>query len=108
MLQDEQLPVDRELGGAVLALLPDSWNIATLVAERKEGDGDSESYALSIEPPTGVPGTVAPDEKIQLAVRKLFLLHRRYATGLRVASYVFRRRADGRWSFTADFQYDED
>lgn len=108
MLQDEQLPIDRELGGAVLALLPENWNAATLVAMRKAGDEDSESYMLSIEPPAGTPGTAAPDEKVQLAVRKLFLLHRRYATGLRVASYVFRRRPDGRWSFTADFQYDED
>ena len=107
MLQEEQLPIDRELGGAVLALLPSQWDAASLRAERQLGTGNSESYVLSIEPLAGGHGTVVPDEKVQHAVRKLFLLHRRYSTGLQSASYVFRRKPDGRWAFTADFQYDD-
>lgn len=108
MLQEEQLTIDRELGGAVLALLPPDWTAASLQAERKSGAAGSEGYTLSIEPLAGSSGIVVPDEEVQLAVRKLFLLHQRYATGLRGASYVFRRKPDGRWSFTVDFQYDED
>ncbi|MCY1016431.1 hypothetical protein [Pyxidicoccus sp. MSG2] len=108
MLQEEQLPIDRELGGAVLALLPSQWDAASLRAERQPGTDSSESYVLSIEPLAVGSGTVVPDEEVQLAVRKLFLLHRRYTTGLRSACYVFRRKPDGRWAFTADFQYDEE
>ncbi|ATB41777.1 hypothetical protein CYFUS_007247 [Cystobacter fuscus] len=107
MLQDEQFEVDRELGRAVLARMPQGWHAVTLRAECKPGAGDKESYQLSFETAPGVPGSMVADESMEFAVRKLFLLHRRYATGLKVATYLFRQRPDERWAWSADYEYED-
>jgi hypothetical protein len=106
MLQDEQFAVDRELGQAVLAQVPQGWHMVTLRAENQPGPQGTERYQISFETAPGVPGAMVANETTQLAVRKLFLLHRRYATGMKVAIYLFRQRPDGRWGWNAEYEYE--
>lgn len=98
--------MDHELGQALLTRVPREWNAVIMIVERRLGLQDRDEYRLSLESPTNSPGVAIVDEALNLIVRKLFLLHRRYMTGLKGMTYTFRRRPDGRWAWTAEYQYE--
>ncbi|MCP3058618.1 hypothetical protein LXT21_07525 [Myxococcus sp. K38C18041901] len=106
-ISDEQLPIDRELGAAVLSLLPDEWTGALLTVEKVPGEGDAERYHIQIAPTGKGKGSVTPDEDVELAVQKLFLLNQRFKTGLKSIAYTYRQKKDGSWGQVGEYEYDD-
>ncbi|WP_426733228.1 hypothetical protein [Myxococcus faecalis] len=106
-LSEEQLPIDRELGAAVLSLLPDEWTGALLRVERVPGEEEAERYRIQLTPTGKGQGSVTPDEEVEVAVQKLFLLHQRFKTGLQSISYTYRQKKDGSWGQVGEYEYDD-
>ncbi|HEY2513926.1 MAG TPA: hypothetical protein VGI39_23825 [Polyangiaceae bacterium] len=105
MIQIEQIPIDQRIGQAVFASMPAHWQGAALTAERKT-EGTNESYRIEISARPAAPGIALASEALELAIRELFLLHRRHKTGMRVAQY-FIERAGGQPQLVAEFKYDD-
>lgn len=97
-MQDDQYFIDRELGQATLACLDPTWDGADLVIDLRTG------VKVSLVR-VGADGFGVPSDDVYVAVGKLVQLHKAHATGLQRATYAFRRRSDGKWSFTADYLY---
>jgi len=98
-MQDDQYLIDRELGAATLECLDPTWDEAELVIDLS-GGGTKVSLA-----PVGTDGVALPSDEVFVAVGKLIKHHKDEATDLQQATYTFRRRPDGKWSFAADFVY---
>jgi len=98
-MQDEQYLIDRELGAATLECLDPLWEQAQLTIELA---GGAARVALA---PLGCDGVGVPSDATYAAIDRLVTLHQEHATELLRATYTFRRRADGKWSFVADYVY---
>ena len=104
MIQLDQIPIDQRIGQAVFAAMPAHWQGAALSAERTT-EGTTETYRIQISARPAAPGVALASEALERAIRELFLLHRRYKTGMRVAEY-FVERAGGQPQLVAEFKYD--
>lgn len=107
MLTERQFQIDREIAQAVRAQVPPSWSAARLRAERQVMSGGREGYRMTLDSPEGAGEILIPGEPVELALRKLFLLHKELSTGMRVATYLFKKRGDGGWSWTAEYEYED-
>lgn len=98
-MQDEQYLIDRELGAATLECLEPAWDEAQLTIDLT---GGTTRVALV---PVGRDGVGMPSDEVYVAVGKLVKLHQDHATELQRATYTFRKRPDGKWSFVGDYVY---
>lgn len=98
-LQDEQRAVDQEIAYGVCDSVPRDWEHIELRAHRT---ANGIQLSLSSESP---PGIATPTERLEQALRQLFLLNERYQTDLREAVYTIHWTSDG-IRYEAEYGYD--
>ena len=106
-LVDDQYRIDRDLTTELLAAIPPGWSGATFAIERNKGAGKSFGLKMSFEPlPVGQAGVAIVSQRVQDLARELFLVHDRYATDLKAATYVLKDGPEG-WGFELDMAYED-
>jgi len=104
VLQQQQLPLDRAIFGEVLACIPEGWTRVQLDASIRETSAAETTMALSLLG-MGQAGVAVVSDRLQGEVRRLFLLNERFNTNLRGIMYTYEQKPDGRWSFSATYEY---
>jgi len=103
-LHDLQFHIDQAIFTEVLACIPRAWKNAKLEASSRDTSGNGSSVAIRIDA-MKQPGIALVSDPLQSQVRELFLLNKRFKTGLRRIVYTYSQQPDGRWSFVADYEY---
>ena len=102
-LQQDQGPLDRALGAAVLSAIPPTWSSCVLHADETR-DAAGATISISLGSP-GSEGLGLVTAALTDAVRALFRLYDRHGHSLRAIEYVYSRQADGRWAFQGNYTY---
>jgi hypothetical protein len=105
-IQLAQQPIDREISDALFGVLPDGWTGIQLEARKTVLGPGSESYRISMVSTQNKPGIASVSEELQDAIRKLFVLHKQYGTGMVLARYILEEGPNG-WGLVSEFEYDD-
>jgi len=105
-IQIAQQPIDKEVSDELFRVLPESWRGIRMEARRIVQGPGSESYRIELVSTENKPGLAFPSDELQDAIRKLFLLHKRYSTNLSLARYILEEGPNG-WRLVSEFEYDE-
>lgn len=105
-IQIAQQPIDQEISDALFNVLPASWTGIKLEARRTVTGPTSESYQIGLLSTQNKPGLAIVSDELQDAIRRLFLLHKRYKTGVRLARYILEEGPRG-WALVSEFEYED-
>ncbi|TAK79306.1 MAG: hypothetical protein EPO12_10810 [Aquabacterium sp.] len=104
-LQQLQAPIDQRIAQALITATPDTWTRAEMTVERRLED-QAERLSIVISNPDGRREVVSASEEIQQELHRLVDCFKQ--AGARVwarAMYRVADEGDGRWRFSADFEY---
>jgi hypothetical protein len=104
-LEEEQLPIDKEIVDAAIISTPEDWTQIELKVERIIHGDDRESHRYTLTRLDGSPKTATPSDELFEATRKLDRLFKRYALPWKSVRYVIRPEPGGSCTYTADFEY---
>lgn len=103
-LQQRQFPIDRTIFGEVLACIPSSWSQVKLVALVKQTSNSGVTMDVRLDG-VGQPGIAPVSDPLMDRIRELFFLNDEFNTHLRGISYTYKREPDGKWAWSADYEY---
>ena len=104
-LQDHQAPLDLEIVGELIDILPEDWEAATLEIEYAPLPDDRESLKIGIRSPEGLRDLVEPSDALFDSARRLVKLMEQYGHHLSNAVYVAELTPEEQWDFKAKYKY---
>ncbi len=107
-LQQQEEPIDQEIANALIEATPEWWMSAVMAIEFGAKPGGVEGYRHVISSPEGHRDLVEPTERIYGATIQLADLFRQHGRPWKSAKYTVKKHAEANWSYTVDFQYEDD
>ncbi len=104
-IQELQQPLLEEMGGALIDLLPERWNAATLEVTVTRNPEGTQAINHSIRNPQGLSDVVVVSPALADVVRRLQLICDEH--GHKFTKLTFRVSCDsqGEWDFDSEWQY---
>ena len=105
-LQELQQPIDRAIVDAMIESTPETWRSIVLTLERASSNSDIGAFRHELSSPEVHP-PVGGAPSLFEATYRLDILLRTHGGVLRRAVYRATKK-DDTWSWSADYEYDED
>jgi len=103
-LQEQQLPIDRQITSALIEATPETWNAATLQVIRGDEEGN-ERMEVEITSPEGHREPISATDEIYEALYALSDCFRAHGKLWKKAIYVSEMGTDGNWRYKVSFEY---
>jgi len=103
-LQEQQLPIDRQLVSALIEATPETWSAAALHVIRADEKGN-ERMEVEITSPEGHKEPIGATDEIYEALYALSDCFRAHGKVWKKVTYVAEMGNDENWRYKASFEY---